>query len=217
MEEACLRIGDTAPDFTANSTMGPISMSRYKGMWVIFFSHPGDFTPVCTTEFLAFANAVDQFRQLNAYLMGLSVDSNSSHLGWLNTITDATGTYIPFPVVADRSGDVARLYGMMAPAVSTEQTVRSVFIIDPRQIIRAILTYPPTNGRSIPEILRLLAALQFTDRTGLVTPADWQPGDPGIVPVPQTYQQMLQRSRDPSAEGLTCKTWYLCFKDESGT
>lgn len=212
MEEACLRIGDPAPDFTADSTAGPISMSRYRGMWVIFFSHPGDFTPVCTTEFIAFANAADQFRALNAYLLGLSVDSNPSHLAWLNSITQTTGVYVPFPVIADLSAKVSQMYGMIAPAVSETQTVRSVFIIDPKQIIRAILTYPNTNGRSIPEILRLLQAIQFTDQFGLATPADWQPGDPGIVPVPQTYQQMLQRQLDPGAEGLVCETWYLCYK-----
>ena len=169
MAEACLRIGDAAPDFTANSTVGPISMSRYKGLWVVFFSHPGDFTPVCTTEFIAFAKAADQFRALNAYLLGLSVDSNPSHLAWLNSITQTTGVYIPFPVIADLSASIADMYGMIAPAVSPTQTVRSVFIIDPKQIIRAILTYPLTNGRSIPEILRLLEALQFTDQYGLAT------------------------------------------------
>lgn len=212
MEETCLRIGDAAPDFIANSTAGPISMSSYRGLWVVFFSHPGDFTPVCTTEFIAFADATDQFRALNAYLLGLSVDSNPSHLAWLNSITQTTGKYITFPVIADLSANVARMYGMIAPAISQTQTVRSVFIIDPQQIVRAILTYPPTNGRSIPEILRLVEAIQFTDKYGLYTAADWQPGDPGIAPVPQTYQQMLQRQLNPAAEGLNCETWYLCYK-----
>ncbi len=210
MDESCLRIGMPAPDFTATSTMGPVNMSRYKGMWVVFFSHPGDFTPVCTTEFLAFAEHSNAFRGINTYLLGLSIDSNSSHLAWVDSIYQMAGVRIPFPIVADRTGEIARLYGMMAPDVSTEATVRSTFIIDPMQRVRAILTYPMTTGRSIPEILRTVQALQFADETGLVTPAGWNPGDPGIVPPPKNYHDMLQRMMDP--EGMMCESWYLCFK-----
>lgn len=210
MEESCLRIGMTAPDFTATSTMGPINMSRYKGLWVVLFPHPGDFTPICTTEFLAFAKHASAFRAVNTYLLGLSIDSNSSHLAWVDSIYQISGVRIPFPVIADRTGEVARLYGMMAPEASTEATVRSTFIIDPQQRIRAILTYPMTTGRNIPEILRTVQALQFTDETGLVTPAGWEPGDPGVVPAPQNYHDMLQRMMDP--EGIRCESWYLCYK-----
>lgn len=214
VEVNCLRIGMLAPDFVANSTMGPIKMARYQGMWVVFFSHPGDFTPVCTTEFLGFAALYQKFRALNTYLLGLSIDSNSSHLGWANSIYEMTGVHIPFPIVADRTGEVARMYGMLSPDASTEATVRSTFIIDPTQRIRAILAYPMTTGRNIPEILRTVEALQFTDETGLLTPANWQPGDPGILPPPQDYQAMQQRMMSPP-EAVVCKSWYLCYQEEA--
>ncbi len=211
MDSNCLHIGMKAPDFTANSTMGPITLSDYKGKWVIFFSHPGDFTPVCTTEFLGFAPAEEDFTALNAQLLGLSIDSNTSHLAWVNTIYQITGVTIPFPVIADRMGDVAHLYGMVAPDVSNEETVRNVYFIDPRQIIRAILIYPLTNGRSIPEILRLLTALQTTDRDKVVTPANWQPGQATMVPPPQTYDQLVAREQNPQQLGLACRDWFWCY------
>ena len=159
-----LGIGMKAPDFNAVTTFGPLKMSDFKGKWVILFSHPGDFTPVCTTEFIAFASAQPLFAEKNTQLIGLSIDSNPSHLAWVYAIYLTTGIQIPFPVIADRMGDIANLYGMFAPDVSTQETVRNVFFIDPNQIIRAILIYPNANGRSIPEILRLLSAMQTTDK-----------------------------------------------------
>lgn len=191
MNESCLNIGDQAPAFTAATTFGPVSLSDYQGKWVILFSHPGDFTPVCTTEFIAFAKAQPQFEALNAQLLGLSIDSSASHLAWVYAIYAATGVQVPFPVIADRDGSIARLYGMIAPNASTQETVRNVFFIDPEQTVRAILVYPLTNGRSIPEILRLLAALQATDQDHVVTPANWQPGQPAMVPPPKTYEGLL--------------------------
>ena len=158
MENNCIRIGMKAPDFSAATTFGPIKLSDYQGKWVVLFSHPGDFTPVCTTEFLAFSKAQPQFEARGAQLLGLSIDSNPSHLAWVYAIYVATGVQVPFPIIADRTGEIARLYGMMAPDVSRQETVRNVFFIDPEQTIRAILVYPLTNGRSIPEILRLLSA-----------------------------------------------------------
>lgn len=208
-----LSLGMQAPDFSATSTFGNIKMSDYKGKWLVFFSHPGDFTPVCTTEFMAFAKAQPKFAELGAELLGLSIDSNPSHLAWVYTIYLMTGIQIPFPVVADRTGDIARLYGMIAPDVSNQETVRNVFIIDPEQKIRAILIYPLTNGRSIPEILRLLTALQTSDQYHVVTPADWQPGQPVLVPPPQTYKGLMERQNNPQAQGLTCKDWFLCGKE----
>lgn len=204
-----------APDFTANTTMGVLNLSDFKGKWVILFSHPGDFTPVCTTEFLAFAKENEEFEKLNTQLIGLSIDSNPSHLAWLNSIYNTTGVTIPFPVIADRVGDIARLYGMIAPDVSTQETVRDVFIIDPQQTIRAILSYPLTNGRNIPEILRLLTALQTSDKYKVVTPANWIPGQPTVAPPPKTYDQMMLREEDPSSLGLECLDWYLCFNKNS--
>lgn len=210
-----LSLGMQAPDFTATTTFGPLRLSDYKGKWVVLFSHPGDFTPVCTTEFIAFAQAEPQFAEQNAQLLGLSIDSNPSHLAWVYAIYLTTGVEIPFPVIADRTGEIARLYGMIAPDVSNQETVRNVFLIDPQQKIRAILIYPLTNGRSIPEILRLLTALQTTDKYKVVTPANWQPGQPVLVPPPQTYEGLLSRQNDPKAQGLTCKDWFLCGKELS--
>ncbi len=207
-----LSLGMQAPNFSATTTFGPLQLSDYKGKWVVLFSHPGDFTPVCTTEFIAFAKAQPQFAAQNAQLLGLSIDSNPSHLAWVYAIYLTTGVEIPFPVIADRTGEIARLYGMIAPDASKQETVRNVFLIDPQQKIRAILIYPLTNGRSIPEILRLLTALQTTDKYQVVTPANWQPGQPVLVPPPQTYEALLNRQNDPQAQGLTCKDWFLCGK-----
>ncbi len=209
-----ISIGMKAPDFTAMTTFGPIKLSDYKGHWVILFSHPGDFTPVCTTEFIAFAQANDQFESLNTKLIGLSIDSNPSHLAWVKQIYHLTGVQIPFPIIADRMADVANLYGMIAPDVNKQETVRNVYFIDPDQVIRAILIYPLTNGRNIYEILRLLSALQTTDKCGVVTPANWEPGKPVMVPPPSTYNQMLERINEPEASGLNCVDWFWCYKDK---
>ncbi len=208
-----ISIGMKAPDFYANTTFGPLRLSDLKGKWVILFSHPGDFTPVCTTEFIAFAEANPQFEVLNAQLLGLSIDSNPSHLAWVNNIYQNTGVEIPFPVIADRVGEIARMYGMIAPDVSTQETVRNVVFIDPQMIIRAILIYPLTNGRNTYEILRLLEALQTTDREKVVTPANWLPGKPVLVPPPKTYEQLQQRQQSPDSLGLNCTDWYLCYKN----
>ena len=211
MESSCLHIGMKAPDFTAITTHGPLKLSDYSGKWIILFSHPGDFTPVCTTEFVAFAQAEGEFVAKNAQLIGLSIDSNPSHLAWVNAIYQVTGVMIPFPVIADRMGEIANLYGMIAPNVSNTETVRNVYFIDPHQIIRAILVYPLTNGRSIPEILRLLTALQTTDQQKAVTPANWQPGQPTMVPAPQTYNQLVSREQNPQALNLECRDWFWCY------
>lgn len=207
-----MSIGMKAPDFTAQTTFGPIKMSDYKGKWVVFFSHPGDFTPVCTTEFVAFSQAYPLFEELGSSLLGLSIDSNPSHLDWVYTIQELTEVTVPFPVVADRNGDVARLYGMIAPNVSSTETVRNVFFIDPNQTIRAILIYPLTNGRSVPEILRLLHALQTTDEYSVVTPANWTPGQPVLVPPAKTFDELMERQTNPSDLGLHCLDWFWCYK-----
>lgn len=206
-------IGMKAPDFTATTTIGTLSMSDYNGHWVVFFSHPGDFTPVCTTEFIAFTKAVGDFCAINTMLLGLSIDSNPSHLAWVNCIKKLTGIEIPFPIIADRSGEVAAKYGMIAPDVTSQETVRNVYIIDPNQIIRAIFIYPLTNGRCIPEILRLVTAMQISDAYGVVTPANWVPGDPVMVPPPKTYFDQQERIEDPESLGLSCKDWFWCYKD----
>lgn len=212
MERTCLSIGQKVPDFNAITTMGPIKMSDYKGKWVVFFSHPGDFTPVCTTEFLAFATMAEEFEALNAELLGISIDSNPSHLAWVHGIYKASGVTIPFPIIADRVGEIARLYGMVADDVSKTETVRNVFIIDPDQRIRAILIYPLTNGRNIPEILRLLTALQTTDKYNVVTPANWEPGEAVLVPAPKDYANLMERENNAASLNLDCEDWWWCYK-----
>ncbi len=200
-------LGDAAPDFTAVTTDGVISLNGYRGKWLIFFSHPGDFTPVCTTEFIAFTQRYQDFRDRNAELLGLSVDSNSSHIAWIINIFRNTGVEIPFPIVADRDMKIAEMFGMIQPGVSSSETVRSTFFIDPNGIIRAILTYPLTNGRNIGEILRLLDALQITDAQKVVTPANWRPKNPAILPPPKTVDAAWERL----ASDKNCVDWYLCF------
>ena len=206
-----VKICTYAPDFEAKTTMGNIKLSDYKGKWVVLFSHPGDFTPVCTTEIIAFARANNYFSQLNTCLIGLSVDSNASHLAWVYDIYCRTGIKVPFPIIADMNGEIARKYGMISSDVSKTETVRNVFIIDEKGIIRAIFVYPMQIGRAIPEILRTLQALQVADSNNGMTPANWVPCEPIILPPPQTFQElqkrMLEIERDRSG-----MNWYLSFK-----
>lgn len=206
-----VRIGMYAPDFEAQTTMGDISLSDYKGKWVVLFSHPGDFTPVCTTEMIAFSKADTYFKAQNACLLGLSVDSNASHLAWMYDIYCKTGIRVPFPIIADRNGTIARKYGMISNDISNTETVRNVFIIDDKGIVRAILVYPMNVGRCIPEILRLLQALQIADCNKGATPANWCPYEPMIVPMPQTYQALEERMSD-IAKNRNGFNWYLSFK-----
>lgn len=203
-------LGTKAPNFSANTTFGPIKLSDYKGKWVVLFSHPGDFTPVCTTEFLCFAKYYSNFQKRNTELIGLSVDSNSSHLAWVYNIYRNTGVEIPFPIIDDRKMEISQLYGMISEPMSDSSTVRSVFIIDPNQILRTILYYPLTTGRNIPEIVRIIDALQTSDGQKVVTPADWLPGMPVILPPPKTYKELKQRISN-CEKNKECIDWYLCF------
>ena len=204
-------IGMRAPDFTAESTFGKIRLSDFKGNWIVFFSHPGDFTPVCTTEVMAFADAAHRFYDSNTQLLGLSVDSNKSHLAWIYAIEMSSGIKIPFPIIADRMGEIAKLYDMISPYENHTETVRSVYIIDPDAIVRAILTYPQSAGRNVNEILRLLKSLQATDLQGVLTPANWQCGEAAMLPAPDTYEEMLER--EENIENNFCDEWYLCYKN----
>ena len=208
-QESCVKIGQKAPDFSAMSTFGPVKLSDYAGKWLVLFSHPGDFTPVCTTEFIAFTKAYPKFAAKDTCLLGLSIDSNASHLAWVNDIYEKTKIQIPFPILEDRDGTIAKKYGMLPSNPKSFATVRNTFIISPDQIIRAILVYPYTNGRSIPEVLRLVEALQVSDAEKVVTPADWTPGSPVIIPPPQTWEEVQERKGQKVAE---CISWYLCFK-----
>lgn len=203
-------LGSKAPDFEANTTFGPIKLSDYKGKWVVLFSHPGDFTPVCSTEFLCFAKYYDEFKNRNTELIGLSIDSNSSHLAWVYNLFQLTGVDIPFPIIEDRDMNVAKLYGMISKPLSDTSTVRSVFIIDDKQILRTILYYPLTTGRNIPEIIRIIEALQTADRDNVATPANWFPGMPVVLPYPQTYKELKKRVQNCD-KNYSCMDWYLCF------
>ena len=212
MMNGTLKIGQKAPSFQATTTYGPKTLNDYQGKWLVFFSHPGDFTPVCTTEMIAFSKAYPYFQQMNTELLGLSIDSNASHLAWMNDIYLRTGIVLPFPIVADRSGEIARLYGMVSKDVSNTQTVRDVVIIDPEGIIRVILTYPLNVGRNIPEIIRTVQALQMADCSNGSTPANWMPNQPVIVPAPQTYPELEERQKyiEENNNGMS---WYLSFKE----
>ena len=212
MMNGTVRIGQRAPEFDAQTTMGNISLNDYKGKWLLFFSHPGDFTPVCTTEIIAFSKANTYFEQLNACLLGLSVDSNSSHLAWVYDIYCKTGVRVPFPIIADRSGEIARKYGMISNDVSSTETVRNVYIIDDKGIVRLILVYPLNVGRCIPEILRALQALQIADANKVLTPANWVPCEPVILPSPNTFSGLLERNEEieKNKNGMN---WYLSFQN----
>lgn len=207
-----IKIGQIAPDFNATTTMGNISLDKYKGKWIVLFSHPGDFTPVCTTEMIAFARANPYFEALNACLLGLSIDSNPSHLAWMYDIYCRTGIVIPFPIIADRSGEIARKYGMISNDISTTATVRNVFIIDDKQRVRAILVYPMNIGRNIPEILRIVKALQTADANNQMAPANWMPCEPMILPMPQTFSELQNRMKQIDAE-KNGMNWYLSFRN----
>lgn len=206
-----VKVGMFAPDFEAITTMGEVCLNDYKGKWLVLFSHPGDFTPVCTTEMIAFARAYTYFCKMNCCLLGLSVDSNSSHLAWMYDIYCKTGIKIPFPIIADRNGEIARKYGMISNNVSNTETVRNVFIIDDKGVIRSILVYPMEIGRCIPEIIRTVNALQMTDQQKAMTPANWCPGDPMIVPAPKTFAFLEERMNEIN-ENKNGMNWYLSFK-----
>jgi peroxiredoxin (alkyl hydroperoxide reductase subunit C) len=203
-----LGLNEPAPPFTAASTHGKISLSDYKGKWVVLFSHPADFTPVCTTEFLAFARKFEEFKKLNTQLIGLSIDSVHSHIAWVRNMEEKFGQKVQFPVIADLDMKVAHAYSMLHPGASDTSAVRCVFVIDPNQVLRAMIYYPLTNGRNIDEILRLVTALQTTDTNKVATPADWRPGDDVIVPPPPTQEAAEKRLH----EGYQCKDWYFCTK-----
>ena len=212
-------IGEKAPTFEAVTTQGVINFPKdYEGKWVIFFSHPADFTPVCTTEFMAFASMQEEFESRNAELLGLSIDSLFSHIAWLRTIKEKIeykgmkNLEIKFPVIEDLTMEVSKAFGMLQPAASTTQAVRAVFIMDPEGIVRAILYYPMANGRNMEEIKRLLIAMQHSDEHGVATPANWELGEDVIIPPPGTCGLAEERVASQEDEGYYCLDWFLCFK-----
>jgi len=213
-------IGEHAPSFRAESTRGPIRFPEdYRGKWVVFFSHPADFTPVCTTEFITFACLYGDFLAMNCELLGLSIDSTFSHIAWLRTIKERIqykglkDVEVTFPVIADLSMEVSKKYGMVQPNASTTQAVRAVFVIDPNGVVRSLLYYPMSNGRNIQEIKRLVQALQVSDQHKVATPANWQPGDDVIVPPPGSCGQAKQRVEQAGSD-YYCLDWFLCMKKQ---
>jgi peroxiredoxin (alkyl hydroperoxide reductase subunit C) len=215
------RIGDPAPAFTAVTTQGSVSFPEdYAGSWVILFSHPADFTPVCTTEFMTFASMEGEFAALNTKLIGLSVDGLYSHIAWLRTIKekiafrDLADVEVTFPLIEDITMTVARLYGMIMPGEDSTKAVRAVFVIDPRGVIRTILYYPLTTGRNFDEIKRVVIALQTADALQVATPADWRPGDDVIVPTAGSCGTAKDRMAG-NEEGVECVDWFFCTKHVS--
>jgi peroxiredoxin (alkyl hydroperoxide reductase subunit C) len=203
------RLNEPAPDFEANTTHGMKKLSDYKGKWLVLFSHPADFTPVCTTEFMAFAKAHPKFQEMNTDLLGLSIDSNFAHIAWVRNIKEKFGVDIPFPVIEDLSMNVAHAYGMIQPGASDTSAVRATFVIDDKGILRAMVYYPMTNGRSIDEFVRIVHALQTSDKNKVATPEGWQPGDKVIVPPPATTQEAEARE----GEGYEYTDWYFSKKE----
>ncbi|MCK4628434.1 MAG: peroxiredoxin [Sedimentisphaerales bacterium] len=211
-------IGEKAPSFEAETTQGPINFPEdFKGKWVVFFSHPADFTPVCTTEFMTFASMQKEFKALNTELLGLSIDSTFSHIAWLRTIKEKIqykgmkDVEVLFPVISDLTMEVSKKFGMLQPAASTTQAVRAVFIIDPKAIVRAILYYPLSNGRNMDEVKRMVLAMQHSDEHQVATPANWNPGDDVIIPPPGSCGSAKERV-DKAGDDYECLDWFLCLK-----
>lgn len=215
------RLGDPAPSFTAKTTQGDINFpADYDGSWVILFSHPADFTPVCTSEFMTFASMQEDFAKLNTKLVGLSIDGLFSHIAWLRTIKekivfrDMKDVEVTFPLIEDITMEIAKKYGMIMPGEDSTKAVRAVFVIDPVGVIRTIIYYPLSLGRNFDELRRVVIALQTADAFGVATPADWRPGEPVIVPPPGSCGTAKDRMEDEEA-GVNCVDWFFCTKEIS--
>ncbi len=208
------RIMEPAPDFEAKSTHGVIRLSDYtsRGKWVLLFSHPADFTPVCSTEFIEFARSYDDFEKLNVQLIGVSIDSVYSHIAWVRDLEQIGGVQVKFPVIADLDQKVSATYGLVHEAAADTATVRAVFAIDPKGNVRALIYYPMQLGRNIDELFRVFQALQTADANGVSCPANWRPGQPVIVAAPATVEDAAKRANG-SGSGLDVQSWYLSKKD----
>jgi peroxiredoxin (alkyl hydroperoxide reductase subunit C) len=204
------RLGDIAPDFTAVTTQGEITFSNWQGdSWVVLFSHPADFTPICSTELSEFARRVDEFTKRNTKLIGISIDSIHAHLAWTQNLQHILQVKLTYPLIADLNTAVAQKYGMIHPGASETVTVRALFVIDPTRKVRAVIYYPLNVGRNVDEVVRLLDALQTADKKGVALPVNWKPGDKVIVPAPKTEKDVEERLAGPY-ERLD---FYLCKKE----
>lgn len=208
--KTCLTLGDIAPDFTAVTTHGEIKFSEYiKNSWAIIFSHPADFTPVCTTEFVAFAENQLEFDKRGVKIIGLSIDSVYSHIAWIRAIEEKFEVKVHFPVIADLGMEVAKKYGMIHPQISTVHAVRTITIINPRGEVAFLVTYPMSVGRNIEEIIRIIDAMQTVENKKVATPAGWQAGDNAIIPPPLTTDD-AQKRVDKYKNDSNCTDWFLC-------
>ncbi|EGV16798.1 peroxiredoxin [Thiocapsa marina] len=201
------RLNEPAPAFDAPTTHGRKTLEDYRGKWLVLFSHPADFTPVCTTEFMGFARRHADFQAIDCDLLGLSIDSHYSHVAWVRNIKEKFDVEIGFPIIADLSMQVAKAYGMIQPGASDTSAVRATFVIDPQGVLRAMLYYPMSNGRSIDEILRLVKAMQTSDAYKVATPENWQPGEQVIVPPPGSVEEANARV---ASDEYDCVDWYFC-------
>jgi peroxiredoxin (alkyl hydroperoxide reductase subunit C) len=204
------RIGEEAPDFEAETTQGTLRLEDFRGSWLVLFSHPADFTPVCASELVAFAGVRGKLRELRCELLGLSVDSIFSHIAWVRSLERRFAVTVDFPLIADATGEMARRYGMLMPAESPTEPARMVYVIDDRQIVRAFMAYPMTTGRNVEEIVRLVVALQTTDAHGVATPAGWKPGDAVLAPPPRTQAMAEERAK---ANAAANPDWYYHTKE----
>jgi peroxiredoxin (alkyl hydroperoxide reductase subunit C) len=210
-------LGEKVPSFTAKTTHGVINFpDDFKGKWVVLFSHPADFTPVCTTEFVAFQKRFEEFQKLNVQLIGLSIDQVFSHIKWVEWIKEKLGVEIKFPIIADDTGEIAKKYGMIHPGKGTN-TVRAVFVIDPNGVLRAVLYYPQEVGRNMDEILRLVKALQTSDKYGVALPANWPNNelirDRAIIPPPSDEKTAKERLERAARKEIECYDWWFCHKE----
>jgi len=197
------KIGDPAPEFTAQTTQGEVTLSAWQeGKWVILFSHPADFTPVCSTELTEFGRRYKEFEQRGVKLIGISVDSIHSHLAWHQNLSKILGVTLPFPIIADSTRAVSELYGMIHPGASATVTVRALFVIDPKRVVRALIYYPLNIGRNVDEVIRVVDALQTADKNGVACPVNWKPGDKVIVPPPKTEKEVADRLALQNVERL---------------
>ena len=210
-------LGEKVPSFTAKTTHGVINFpDDFKGKWVVLFSHPADFTPVCTTEFVAFQKRFEEFQKLNVQLIGLSIDQVFSHIKWVEWIKEKLGVEIKFPIIADDTGEIAKKYGMIHPGKGTN-TVRAVFIIDPNGVLRTVLYYPQEVGRNMDEILRIVKALQTNDEYKVALPANWPNneliGDRVIIPPPSDEKTAKERLERAARKEIECYDWWFCHKE----
>ena len=205
------RLNEPAPEFEALTTQGKLKLGDFRGKWVVLFSHPADFTPVCSTEFGSFASRAEEFEARNVQLIGLSVDGVQAHLAWIRDIENVFGHKVTFPVIADLDMKVSTAYGMIHPGASTTAAVRAVFVIDDKGIMRAMIYYPMNVGRNISEILRVVDALQTSDKHGVSTPADWTPGE-NVVVAPPAIADAVETPEQAKQKGYEYKTWYLRTK-----